>query len=44
VFAPITFAMMAAGAVDDPGNVADTQATVDQIMAHDAKWERLCGR
>lgn len=41
-FRPITFAQLPPGQVDDPGNAADSAGTVDQIIAHDAKWDALC--
>lgn len=38
----IRFAQLPPGAVDDPGNNADRQKTVDQVLAHNAKWLALC--
>lgn len=41
-FNVIRFAQLAQGEVNDPGNQADRQKTVDQILAHNAKWLALC--
>ena len=41
-FRPITFNQLPPGQTDDPGNIADSDGTVDQIIAHDAKWDALC--
>lgn len=42
-FRAISYAELAAGEVDDPGNVADSKPTVDEIEAHNAKWDAICG-
>jgi len=41
-FAPISYAQLPAGMTDDPGNKADTDATVREVEAHNAKWDALC--
>jgi hypothetical protein len=41
-FNVIRFAQLAPGKVDDPGNVADRQKTVDQVLKHNAAWLALC--
>lgn len=42
-FNVIRFAQLAPGAVDDPGNKADRDKTVEQVLAHNNKWLTLCG-
>lgn len=41
-FRVIRFAQLPQGAIDDPGNVADRDRTVEQILEHNAKWLALC--
>ncbi len=41
-FRAISYAELPAGAVDDPANEADTPATVEEIEAHNAKFDALC--
>lgn len=41
-FRPISYAQLPPGQVDDPGNVADSDATVGELDSHNAKWDALC--
>lgn len=41
-FRTISFAQVPPGQKDDPGNVADSDATVADIIEHNAVWDRLC--
>lgn len=41
-FQTIKFAQLPPGQNDDPGNRADSDLTVADIMGHNAAWERLC--
>jgi len=43
-FQAISYAQLPAGVLDDPGNKADSDATVSEIEAHNAKWGSLCSR
>lgn len=43
LFATISYAMLPAGVVDDPGNKADSDATRAEIDRHNAKWDTICG-
>lgn len=42
-YLPISYAQLPAGQVDDPGNVADSDATVKEIDAHNARYDAICG-
>lgn len=41
-FKTISYAQLPKGAVDDPGNKADSGQTVTEIEAHNARYEALC--
>lgn len=41
-FAAISYAQLAKGQVDDPGNRADSDVTVAEIDQHNARWDALC--
>jgi len=43
-FNAISYAQLAKGQVDDPGNKADSDATVAEIDAHNARYDALCGQ
>lgn len=43
LFTAISYAQLAPGTVDDVGNVADSDATVREIEAHNAKYDTVCG-
>ena len=43
LFTTISYAQLAAGVVDDIGNQADSNETVRQIDAHNAKHDTVCG-
>ncbi len=43
LFSAISYAQMQPGQVDDAGNVADSDETVRQIEAHNAKYDTVCG-
>lgn len=38
----LSFAQLPPGQKDDPGNVADSPETVDEIVEHNTRWEALC--
>lgn len=38
----LNFAQLPMGQKDDPGNRADSDETVDQIVEHNTRWEALC--
>lgn len=40
----LNFAQLPLGQKDDPGNLADSDQTVDQIIEHNARWYALCPR
>lgn len=40
----LNFAQLPLGQKDDPGNLADSDDTVDQIIEHNARWYALCPR
>jgi hypothetical protein len=42
-FTTISYAQLARGQVDDIGNRADSDETVRQIEAHNARHDALCG-
>lgn len=42
-FKAISFAQLPAGVVDDVGNKADSDATVQEITVHNARFDALCG-
>lgn len=39
----ISYALAAPGAVDDPGNSADTPETIAQIVEHNRTLTTVCG-
>lgn len=41
-FQTIKFAQLPPGQTDDPGNQADSDLTVADIMGHNAAWDELC--
>ena len=41
-FRAISYAQLAAGVTDDPGNVADSSLTVKEIEGHNARYDALC--
>ena len=41
-FKAISYAQLPAGQVDDPGNVADSDATVSEIEIHNARYDSAC--
>lgn len=41
-FRAISYAQLPTGVLDDPGNKADSDATVSEIENHNAKWDALC--
>lgn len=41
-FRVISYAQLPAGVVDDAGNKADSDDTVKEIEAHNARWDALC--
>lgn len=41
-FRAISYAQLPAGVKDDAGNKADSDETVMEIEAHNAKWDALC--
>lgn len=41
-FRTISFAQLPPGQTVDSDNSADSDATVSEIMGHNAAWERLC--
>ncbi len=41
-FRAISYAQLAPGQTDDPGNVADSPETVSEIERHNAKYDALC--
>jgi hypothetical protein len=43
VYKPISFAQVPPGQKDDLGNVADSDATVNEIMVHNARFDAVCG-
>jgi hypothetical protein len=40
----LNFAQLPLGQKDDPGNIADSDQTIDQIIEHNARWYALCPR
>lgn len=42
VFRAITFAQLSPGETNDPENQADSDATVAEIISHNARYESLC--
>jgi hypothetical protein len=43
-FKAISFATPSKTKPETAANSYDTPATVDEIMAHNAKWDTLCGK
>jgi len=43
-FKAISYAQLPKGQADDPGNKADSDETVKEIDAHNAKWDALCAK
>lgn len=43
-FSAIGFAQLPKGQVDDPGNKADSDATVAEVMGHNARYDALCSQ
>ncbi len=43
LFLAISYAQLPKGQVDDVGNIADSDATVREIDAHNAKYDTVCG-
>ena len=43
-FKAISYAQLPAGVADDAGNKADSDETVREIDAHNAKWDALCAK
>lgn len=43
-FRAISYAQLTKGQADDPGNQADSDETVKEIDAHNAKWDALCAK
>ena len=43
-FRAISYAQLPKGQADDPGNKADSDETVKEIDAHNAKWDALCAK
>jgi hypothetical protein len=43
LFKAISYAQLAPGTIDDIGNQADSDETVRQIEAHNAKFDAVCG-
>ncbi len=41
-FRAISYAQLPKGSMDDPGNKADTDMTVQEIDSHNAKYDTLC--
>jgi hypothetical protein len=41
-FSAISYAQLPQGQTDDPGNKADSDETVKQIEAHNARFDALC--
>lgn len=41
-FRAISYAQLPAGVADDLGNKADSDPTVNEIDAHNARWDALC--
>lgn len=41
-FKAISFAQLSPGETNDPGNKADSDQTVAEIIAHNARYESLC--
>lgn len=41
-FKAISYAQLPSGVKDDLGNVADSDATVTEIDAHNARWDAVC--
>lgn len=43
-FKAISYAQLPKGQVDDPGNKADSDATVAEITEHNGRYDALCGQ
>lgn len=43
-FKAISYAQLAPGVTDDPGNVADSPQTVREIETHNARYDEICPR
>lgn len=43
-FHAIGFAQLPAGQKDDPGNKADSDTTVAEVMDHNARYDALCSQ
>lgn len=43
-FKTISFAQLPPGETNDPGNQADSDETVREVMGHNAAWRELCER
>lgn len=43
-FRAISYAQLPKGQADDSGNKADSDETVKEIDAHNAKWDALCAK
>lgn len=41
-FRAISYAQLPVGMTADPGNKADSDQTVNEIDAHNARWDALC--
>lgn len=42
-FNAISYAQLPKGQIDDPGNKADSDETVKEIDAHNARYDAICG-